>query len=461
MAAPTNAKVLRRTVITRERLLPIPGEVLVKAGDLVQPDVIVAKAEMLPGDPYVIDLNQEFRQRLSPADVTKAMQKRIGERVHIGDVLARVSRGVFGEVLQVKSPVDGTIEFVSRAYGRLLIREEPKSALPIAIVPVAKQLDVWPATLRMYMRFREGDEVKQGEALADSPGVAGIDYSYAPISGIIEKIDTRTGAVTIVRPARPTMVDAYLRGEVTSVVPEYGAIISCEAAYVQGVFGVGFENWGYLRVVAPDGHAVVDAPDLGGELRDQVIVAGAKITAEALRRAVSGGARGVIAGGIDQIDLVAYAGQEITVGITGQEDVPLSVVLTEGFGTMPMADWTFDLLREHAGKLVSLNGTTQVRAGVIRPELIISLDSRPSDRGQSNAAETAPAVAAERELTDDLTVGAVVRVLRKPYFGLWGEIIAVPTEPERLETEAVARVVRVRLQDGQVITVPQENVEVF
>jgi glycine cleavage system H lipoate-binding protein len=452
MTQQASGNVLRRTVVRRERTLPIPGEVLVRVGQRVSPDTIVAKTEVLPGDPYVVDLIQGFRRRMTAQEVGEAMVKRVGERVKAGEPLARITRGIFGEVTEVKAPVDGMVEFISRAYGRVLLREDPKLASPIAVVNVARQLDVWPATIRMYMRYREGDEVKQGAPLADSPSVTGIDYSYSPISGIIEKIDTRNGTVTIVRPARPTMVEAYLAGRVDEVVPEHGVYVSCAAAYVTGVFGVGFETYGYLRVISGSPDGVVDAPDIAGELRDQILVAGAHVTLAAARKAAAGGARGIVCGAMDHLDLVSYVGQEIGVGITGQEDVPMSIILTEGFGRMPMAAPAFELLREHQGKLASANGSTQVRAGVIRPEIIIPLgDPEPSD---DDPAETATPQEA-------LLPGVRVRILRKPHFGQWGQVVEVPTRPERLETEAIVRVVHVRLDDGRRVTVPQSNVEVF
>jgi hypothetical protein len=423
----------------------------VASGQTVSPDTVVAKTEVLPGDPYVIDLKSEFRQQLTAQQVAEVMLKRIGERVSAGEPIAEMSRGRLRERTQVKSPVDGVIEFISRAYGRVLVREDPKSAMPVAIVPVAKQLDVWPSSLRMYMRYREGDEVKQGAVLADSPSVSGVDYSYSPISGIIEKIDTRTGYVTIVRPARPTLVDAYLTGRVQSVTSEFGAIVSCTAAHIQGVFGVGFENYGYLRVIASDAGQVVDAGDLDGELRDQVLVAGSKVTLDAVRKAAAGGARGFIAGGMDHLDLVGFVGAEIGVGITGQEDVPLTIVLTEGFGAMRMADWTFDLLREHEGKLVSFNGSTQVRAGVIRPEVIIPLAGEASEDAPTDGIKAG----------GKLDVGARVRLLRKPYLGMWGQVTELPSEAQRIETETVVRVARVKLEDGREVVVPEANVEVF
>lgn len=441
-----------KTVIRRRRLLPVPGEVLVKAGQDVSPDEVVAKTEILPGDPYVVDLQAEFKRQLAPRQVREVMTKWVGDRVRGGEVIAELSQGVFREVAQVRSPVDGIIEFVSRSYARVLIRQDPKSAQPVIIVPVAKQLDVWPGSLRMYLRYREGDEITQGAILAEAAGFSSVNFAYAPTSGIIENIDAREGTVTIVRPARPTLVDAYLAGRVTSVVPELGAAVECEGAYVQGIFGIGFESYGYLKVISEDPDGVVDAENLTGELRDQVIVAGSKITLDAIRRAAGAGARGIITGGVDQIDLVGFVGDEIGVGITGQEDIALPIVVTEGFGKMRMADWTFNLLREHEGKLVSLNGSTQVRAGVIRPEIVIPL--APAAGGAEDAAGEQPS-------PDGIAIGARVRILRKPYFGLWGVVTEIPESPQRIETEAVVRVVKVELQDGREVAVPEANVEVF
>lgn len=442
------AEVRERVLIRRERYLPLPGEVLVKRGQEVSPDTLVAKSEVLPGEPYVVDLNADFHKRLTPEEVDRAALKRVGDRVTIHEVIARMVKGAFADVLVVKSPVNGTVEFISRAYGRVLIREDPRSALPMAIIPVAKQLQVWPGSLRMYLTVREGAEVRQGGVVAAMPSALGtLEYVYSPISGLVEKVCSRSGTVTIVRPARPTMLDAYIAGTVTDLIPERGAVIETKGAYVQGIFGLGGEHHGLLSVVARGpGEPLTDGMITEAHA-GKVLVGGSHVPLAALRKALAVGAVGVVAGGADVADLSDLIGQPIGVAVTGQEDLDLTLLITEGFGSMPMAAPTFALLQRHDGAVVSINGATQVRAGVVRPELIIP---------GADGSESGPL---DPEAEHQLAVGMRVRVVRKPYFGLWGTVTGLPTEPVAMETEARLKAVELELEDGQRVMVPEANIE--
>ena len=89
------------------------------------------------------------------------------------------------------------------------------------------------------------------------------------------------------------------------------------------------------------------------------------------RIAPAAGARAVIAGGISASDLESFLGYDLGVAITGQEEKGSTLVVTEGFGDLAMAERTFALLRGCAGMRASVNGATQIRAGVLRPEIII------------------------------------------------------------------------------------------
>lgn len=110
-----------------------------------------------------------------------------------------------------------------------------------------------------------------------------------------------------------------------------------------------------------------------------------------------------------------------------------------------MATRTFELLKSRAGALASVNGATQIRAGVLRPEVVIPH-------------EIVSGVSAE-EISSTLEIGATVRIIRDPYFGKVGSVTGLPVALQKLETEAEVRVATVRLQNGDEVTLPRANLE--
>ena len=116
-----------------------------------------------------------------------------------------------------------------------------------------------------------------------------------------------------------------------------------------------------------------------------------------------------------------------------------------------MADRTFALFKSLEGRLASINGATQIRAGVIRPEVIVPLSDAPS----------APKEGANTEDAGQLKIGAPIRVIREPYFGILGTVTGLPSELVKVESETMVRVLETRLEDGRTVTVPRANVEVI
>jgi hypothetical protein len=244
-------------------------------------------------------------------------------------------------------------------------------------------------------------------------------------------------------------VKAYLTGEVVEVIPTEGCAIEADVTFVQGIFGVGGETFGPIRMVCKrhDQELVDDliTPDLKG----CVAIGGARVTARAIERARKAGVSAIIAGGIDDADLEAVLGYNLGVAITGSERIGLTVVITEGFGEIAMARRTFDLLGSRQGDDAAVNGATQIRAGVMRPEIVIPI--RAGQRtGHSAAAETGR-----------LAIGAPVRVIRDPYFGLIGRVTALPPEPQTLQSGSKARVLEVTFESGEGVIIPRANVELI
>jgi hypothetical protein len=60
-----------------------------------------------------------------------------------------------------------------------------------------------------------------------------------------------------------------------------------------------------------------------------------------------------------------------------------------------------------------------------------------------------------------LEIGTTVRVIRDPYFGLLGQVSALPAEPAVLGSGSKARVLEVRFPDGGTAVVPRANVELI
>lgn len=460
MAFSSNLRLLEKAFLKKTRRLSVPGEVLVTEGQTVKPDDIIAKTDLVPGGPRVIDITAEVGRRLTPEEIDKLITKKPGDKVTKHEVLGVYRRTFWEGGKTIYSPCDGTIEYISKTRRRIIIREDPRSAAPMSVVAVASKLSIWPWTIRMYTSVDEGDEVFAGQVLASATNIGQVDYVYSPMAGVVERICPRSGTITIVRPVRPSQVKAYLGGVVTEVLPELGAVIEATGSYIEGIFGVGGERAGEI-VMATDGpDGDLDEAGVDVSHKGKVLVAGRFVSLEALKKARMIGVSGIITGGINNLDLVQFLGKEIVVGITGQEDTDLTVIVMEGFGPMPMNEKVWDLLASRAGKVASIDGTTHIRAGAVRPQVLVSDGALEPD--SSTAPWTEEHVSrTDRPLITNLSVGDRVRCVRQPYFGLWGVVLDLPAEPREVESGSRMEVALVRLDDGREVWIAEANLEVF
>ena len=353
------------------RLLPVTGNVLVAVGDSVTAEEVVART-FLPGD--AVPVNLAKRLGVSVSELSRRMLRPIGDRVELGETLAR-SKGFFGFFqAEFPSPLAGTIESISKVTGQVILR-----GAPIAV-----------------------------------------------------------------------QVVAYLAGTIVEVIPDEGVVVEADVALIQGIFGVGGEAFGTLQVVAKSPDEDLTEQVIKPEHRGCIVIGGRRITGAAIRKAIEVGAAAVIAGGIDDHDLREILGYDLGVAVTGTEKLGTTIIVTEGFGEIAMARRTFDLLASHAGRAASVNGATQIRAGVMRPEIVIPL-SQPLTEAERDAGRVLGA----------LNVGSPVRIIREPYFGALGTVTRLPHEQVLLASESLARVVEVNLADGQPVMVPRANVELI
>lgn len=317
------------------------------------------------------------------------------------------------------------------------------------IVKVSMLLGLEPEDLPRFMKKKVGDTVEKGEQMAFYSALFGLIKKSveAPIDGTVESISEITGQVILRGAPIPVEVDAYIPGNVVEVLPREGAVIETNAAFIQGIFGIGGETHGDIHVVVEDNTQVVDTDMLKPEHEGKVLIGGSLVTLDALKKAVEIGVSAIVSGGIRHDDLTTFTGEEIGVAITGQEEVGITLLITEGFGKMAMSQRTFELLKEFEGYLACVNGATQIRAGVLRPEIII-----PHTEHVEVEAEA---------LSQGMVPGTSIRIIRQPYFGAIGKVHSLPVELQQLESESKVRVVNIELGDGEVVMVPRANVEII
>jgi hypothetical protein len=347
--------------------------------------------------------------------------------------------------------------------GEVLVRQGDKvqardivarTFMPGEIEPVnlANILAMPPADILECVLKEEGDRIEEGEKLAETKGMFGL-FRKAHLSkhaGTIETISGVTGQVIIRGAPIPVEVQAYLQGEVVEVLPEEGVVLEADVTFIQGIFGIGGESYGTIRMAAVSHEQELKADMITPEMKGCIVVGGGRVWHEAIARALEVGAAAVVAGGIDDQDLKKVLGYDLGVAITGTERIGLTLVVTEGFGDIAMADRTYQLLRRREGDFAAVNGATQIRAGVMRPEIVVPL----SEEEKAQVEEPA-------HTSGLLEMGRPVRIIRDPYFGLIGDVAGLPPEPQALGSGSKARVLEVSLPSGETVTVPRANVELI
>lgn len=288
-------QVVEETTVRKERRIPTRGEVLVKPGDAVEPETVLARGVV--ENPDIQELKVFAALGVDPEVARDYMLKAEGDDVKKDEVVA-IYRSFFGRSTRVaRAPIDGRIEAFSGVTGRAIIRGHPIS-----------------------MEAR-----------------------------------------------------AHIPGTVAEIIEGEGAVIEVRAAVVQGAFGLGGEATGSVVFAAESPGSPLTSEDVKPEHRGSVLVGGSVATLDALKAAARSGLSGVVVGGVDQKDLTEFLGYELGVGITGSEDIGFTLIITEGFGVQPMDEARFSLLKKHEGRLACIDGATQIRSRILRPEVVIPL----------------------------------------------------------------------------------------
>ena len=318
----------------------------------------------------------------------------------------------------------------------------------VQMLKVNNILNIEPRDVMDCLVVKEGDTIKKGDMIAETPGIFGMFKSSveSPVDGTIESISESTGRVVVREAPMPVEVDAYVSGTVDEVIHKEGIILRSDAAFIQGIFGIAGEKRGELALASNSPSEELTADQITEDMAGKILIGGSFLSLEAYKKAMNCKVAGIVVGGFNYYDLKAVLGYDLGVAITGTEKLPTALIVTEGYGSIPMSSATFELLKSNHGNEASVNGATQIRAGVIRPEIVIPI------KGESNAEDS---LSKEPE---GIQEGSTVRVIRSPNFGKIGIVTSLPSELNKMESETMVRVAEISI-DGKNTLIPRANLE--
>ena len=314
-------------------------------------------------------------------------------------------------------------------YHRIDLRDEiaiGNEYIPHQLINAARHLSVSPEKFETHLQVAVGDFVKRGQTLASRRTRrlnADIDAEIIHISD---------GIIILREDRELTALDSHLKGQVISYTPMDGAVVRTGLALFQGV-------WGNDRIVtavfgvAPDGIDGLEYDTINPKYRNEIVVSPYPLTADGVRMAIRRRFSGLVVPSISSQLLPML------------KDVPFALMLTEGFGDITFTRDQLEFLRPYEGQTATLD-TRRDPTRTFQTELRLARPVTPS-------ASIVPPYIRPRP-------GMIVRLVTEPNRGQRGSLVDVPINAEQVENGYRLSTVMVKLETGQTVTVPWQNVVV-
>jgi len=299
------------------------------------------------------------------------------------------------------------------------------------LLDVARTFGITANAADKLIKVQQGDRLIQGALVAESGGIISRSIK-APRPGRVMV----AGGGQVLMEVGDTRIElrAGLPGVVTQVIAERGVVIRTAGALVQGVWGNGRIDNGLMVNLLEKPDDILTSARLDVSLRGSVILGGQIRDAETLKVAAELPVRGLILSSLSS-SLITNAYQ-----------MRFPIMVTEGFGAMPMNSAAFKLLTTNNKREATVNAEHFDRYTGNRPEVIIPLPISNEPAEPNNY--------------EPFAVGQQVRMRRPPNVGMIGTISTVRPGLSLLPSGLRAPAADVRLENGESVIVPLVNIEV-
>ncbi len=345
----------------------------------------------------------------------------------IVDVLRKAS---VLEIYRVrKLPLPGMVRVIT---GESVTAEDviAQASIPSHVleIDVATALGVAASDVSLCMMRDVGEELDEGDVIAQSIGAIP-RVVRAPVAGRL--VAFHQGKVTLATGEYLIRCQAGMNGKVLDVIPEYGAILTARGTLLQGVWGNGKVGSGVLSLVEDS----LDRPLEGDMLENlesgAVLAVGFCQDKKSLDNLVAKEVKGLVLGSLSP-DLLQYV-----------KALPIPVIVLQGFGLLPPDPISFDLLRTRIGVIASLNAGLPDILNGNRPEVVLLHEEDKPEEDLGFRSSVLP--------------GQRVQVNSGDHYGQTGVVLDIPNLPTKFESGVVALPAVIRLENGEIITVPGQN----
>jgi hypothetical protein len=326
---------------------------------------------------------------------------------------------------------------------------------------VASELGVPNDKIQRYLSKPTGSSFTAGEVVARARRGMRSASLTAPMAGTLAAVDEAAGTVQLVVSSESGELRALVHGDVDRVTPDRGALIRTSGSRVFGILGFGPEAVGRIAVGLDRPDRELTADQVKDSWRGALVLTGMTVGVPAMQRLQQAGVAGIIVGSLAEADVRRMLSQGAEAAQVGAaafwspghagspfamrgSQAPFAIVVTEGFGRIPMADPLFSFLRQHESAVASVRPTTAVGEGLSRPEIYLT--------GGADTAED------DGRANDELFIGRSVRITG----GALGSIGTLTAEPyERVGHDGGRELVAVVQRGNEEVLVPAANLEVL
>lgn len=325
------------------------------------------------------------------------------------------------------------------------------------ILNLSTLLSVSPSEVENHLTRQIGQRIYKGELLAYKKGFLFERHKVitAPTDGVLDFLNTKTGELRMSFLPKTVDLPAGVYGIVEQVNKEEGwAIIRTQVSIIHGMFGSGRSRDGTLHILSKK-NSLVPKAAIDVKYDEHILVGRSLFFKEAISASISARVSGIISGGINAKDYKAMAGGRLVFPKKLDNDIGISIVACEGFGSIPIGDDIFAILSEYEGKFVLVDGN---RAQILLPSFESSSMTAVKNIQLPKLQEELISQHEERVL--ELKVGLNVRVVGNSYLGEQGKIIAINSSEALLPSGVKAYLVTIEGKRRK-IQVPVANCQVI